>query len=133
MTPYRTLRAGVILAAKNVAGLSTFYREALGFELAAEFAEPPYVILHKSGMRLSLTTDGVSSDDFPDFTFRSLTASSEGSACLVLEVDNCNNARAALAARGVRMRSEVFRPQWGGARFFCEDPERNLIEIEELA
>ena len=133
MTPHRTLRAGVILTARDVAGLSGFYRDALGFELAAEFADPPYVILHQAGMRLSLTADGARSEDLPGFTFQAASGGAAGSTCLVIEVDDCDAARTALEARGVTMRSEVFRPPWGGARFFCEDPERNLIEIEELA
>jgi predicted enzyme related to lactoylglutathione lyase len=133
MTSYNTTRAGFILAASDVFGLAKFYEQALGFELAETFEDPPYVILVKSGMRLSLTQDGNRGDDLPGFTFRVNPDRAERAACMVLEVDDCDAAREDLAAHGVAFRSETFRPPWGGARFFCEDPEGNLIEIEQLA
>lgn len=133
MTNYRTLRAGFILAASDVFALSRFYEEVFGFELAQRFDDPPYVILTKAGMRLSLTEDGAKGDDFPEFTFRSLEDANLRPSCMVLEVDDCEIAMAELTAHGATIRSEMYRPPWGGARFFCEDPEHNLIEIEELA
>lgn len=133
MTTYRTTRAGFVLAAADVFGLTGFYESALGFEVAQTFEDPPYAILTKNGMRLSLTEDGARGDDLPGFAFRVDRDRSARAACMVLEVNDCDAARADLAAHGVTLRSEVFRPPWGGARFFCEDPEGNLIEIEELA
>lgn len=133
MTTYRTNRAGFILAAHDVFALAKFYQERFGFELAQSFEDPPYVILVKEGMRLSLTVDESQSDDLPGFTFRAAPSRAERASCMVLEVNDCDAARADLEAQGVSMRSETFRPPWGGARFFCEDPEGNLIEIEELA
>ncbi|MCX6432572.1 MAG: VOC family protein [Actinobacteria bacterium] len=52
---------------------------------------------------------------------------------LVLEVDNCEAVLAALENRGIRISSPLFRPPWGGARFFIQDPDGLFIEIEELA
>lgn len=133
MTEYRTLRAGFILAAADVFSLAQFYVDAFGFDFAQRFDDPPYAILAKEGMRMSLTEDGARGDDLPGFTFRTNDDAANRTHCLVLEVDDCDAARASLEARGVTMRSDTFRPPWGGARFFCEDPEHNLIEIEELA
>jgi len=133
MTAYRTTRAGFILAAADVFGLARFYEGAFGFEIAQTFDDPAYAILTKEGMRLSLTEDGGSGADLPGFTFRVEPGPDERASCMVLEVDDCDAARAELESRGVTLRSETFRPPWGGARFFCEDPEQNLIEIEELA
>lgn len=133
METYRTSRAGFILTAADVFSLAEFYVAAFDFKEAARFESPPYVILVKEGMRLSLTENGAKGDDLPDFTFTVEPDHNARATCMVLEVDDCDNARAALEARNVTMRSDTFRPPWGGARFFCEDPEHNLIEIEELA
>lgn len=133
MTTYRVTRPGFILATSDVFGLAKFYEQAFDFETAASFEDPPYVILTRAGMRLSLTQDGTRGDDLPDFTFRTPSSTVERATCMVLEVDDCDAARDELESRGVTLRSETFRPPWGGARFFCEDPEHNLIEIEELA
>ncbi|MFC5337467.1 VOC family protein [Leucobacter denitrificans] len=133
MTAYLTTRAGFIITAKDVSALAKFYVEGFDFELTTMFEDPPYAILVKEGMRLSLTEDGTRGDDIPEFTFSLDTNRDARSTCMVLEVDSCDAARAELESRGVTMRSETFRPPWGGARFFCEDPEHNLIEIEELA
>lgn len=133
MTTYDTTRAGFILAATDVFGLAGFYERALGFEIAQTFEDPPYTILVKQGMRLSLTQDGNQGEDLPGFTFRVAPDRAERASCMVLEVSDCDAARADLERHGVSFRSETFRPPWGGARFFCEDPEGNLIEIEQLA
>jgi hypothetical protein len=29
--------------------------------------------------------------------------------------------------------AETYRPPWGGSRFFCVDPDRYLVEIEQPA
>ncbi|MGO1538835.1 MAG: VOC family protein [Leucobacter sp.] len=133
MTTYRITRAGFILAANDVPGLAEFYEEAFDFEVAATFEDPAYVILTRQGMRLSLTETGTTGEDLPDFTFRAPPSTAERATCMVLEVDDCDAARTELSKRGVTLRSETFRPPWGGARFFCADPENNLIEIEEFA
>ena len=133
IVPPQTTRAGVILAAADVFGLATFYTQVLGFEVSTKYEDPPYIILEKQGMRLSLTEDGHRGDDLPEFTFRRVASTTERPVCLVLEVEDCDAVRAELTEHDVNFRSETFRPSWGGARFFLADPENNLIEIEELA
>jgi catechol 2,3-dioxygenase-like lactoylglutathione lyase family enzyme len=129
----QTIRAGVIIAATDVFALSSFYTDVLGFDVSARYDDPPYIILEKQGMRLSLTQDGARGDDLPDFTFRIPASVAERQVCLVLEVEDCDAVRRELAEQNIEFRSEVERPPWGGARFFLADPEDNLIEIEELA
>lgn len=131
--PVQTIRAGIIIAAADVFELSAFYTEVLGFTESARFEDPPYVILTKQGMRLSLTQNGNAGDDLPGVSFRSPTSVDTRPSCLVLEVADCDTVRTELTAHHVNFRSETFRPPWGGARFFLADPENNLIEIEELA
>ena len=131
--PLETIRAGVIIAADDVFNLASFYTKVLGFDLSARYEDPPYMILEKRGMRLSLTQNGHSGEDLPAFTFRSPTSANSRSSCRVLEVADCDAVRAELIEHNVNFRSETFRPPWGGARFFLADPENNLIEIEELA
>jgi catechol 2,3-dioxygenase-like lactoylglutathione lyase family enzyme len=131
--PLQTTRAGIIIAATDVFSLSSFYVDVIGFAVSARYQDPPYVILEKQGMRLSLTQDGTRGDDLPDFTFRIPASIAERQTCLVLEVEDCDAARSELAGLNVDFRSETERPPWGGARFYLADPENNLIEIEELA
>jgi predicted enzyme related to lactoylglutathione lyase len=52
---------------------------------------------------------------------------------LVFEVEDCGASWEALTLAGVRVVSSVFRPPWGGGRFFVVDPDNYLIEVEELA
>jgi predicted enzyme related to lactoylglutathione lyase len=52
---------------------------------------------------------------------------------LVLEVGDADMARKVLAGRGVRFLAEMYRPPWGGSRFFCVDPDGYLVEIEQPA
>jgi len=53
------------------------------------------------------------------------------SVVLVLEVDDADAAHRELERRGVPFLAEIYRPPWGGSRFFCVDPDGYLIEIEE--
>lgn len=125
-------RAGFILAAHNVQTLSAFYENVLGFEVTASYEDPPYIILKKAGMRLSLTLDGNTSEDLSEFTYRTNQSPEERAAVMVLEVDDCDGAFEYVQSQNLKIRSTIFRPPWGGARFFFSDPEGNLIEVEEL-
>ena len=51
-------RAGAILAVRNVAASIAFYRDVVGFELEAEYDDPPYATLTLAGTRLSLAEQG---------------------------------------------------------------------------
>jgi len=42
-------------------------------------------------------------------------------------------ARKVLEARGVCFLADIYRPPWGGSRFFCVDPDGYLVEIEQPA
>lgn len=43
-------RAGVILAVSDFARSVAFYRDQLGFEVEAEYDDPPYATLGRAGM-----------------------------------------------------------------------------------
>ncbi len=133
MTLTSTIRSGVILAAKDVAALTTFYTTHLGFTLEASFEDPAYAILTDGRIRLSLAEEGHPAADLPDYVTTTATDRRRPSFMLVLEVADCESALNALTAAGVEARSEIFRPPWGGARAFIADPEDNIIELEELA
>ncbi|MDI2098598.1 VOC family protein [Ruicaihuangia caeni] len=133
MPPISANRAGVILAVDDVAALTDFYTTHLGFTVEAQYESPAYTTLVNGATRLSLAEQGHPANDLPGFTMTVLPQGPTPNHCLVLEVDDCDAAYEQLRSAGVEVRSEVFRPPWGGARFFLTDPEGNLIELETLA
>jgi catechol 2,3-dioxygenase-like lactoylglutathione lyase family enzyme len=125
-------RAGVIITTKDVRVSTAFYSEHLGFDVEATFDEPPYVILQRNGMRLSLNQAAPPADDLPAFAMRPIATPATPPLMLVLEVTEIDDVFAGLVAAGVKIESEVFRPPWGGARFFISDPDGYVIEIEQF-
>jgi catechol 2,3-dioxygenase-like lactoylglutathione lyase family enzyme len=125
-------RVGVILTTKDVSVSTAFYAEHLGFDVEATFDEPPYVILQRNGMRLSLNQAGPAAGDLPAFAMSPLATPATPPLMLVIEVTDIDDVYAGLVAAGVTIESAVFRPPWGGARFFISDPDGYVIEIEQL-
>ncbi|CAB4622581.1 unannotated protein [freshwater metagenome] len=126
-------RGGVILAVESVSRSTTFYSENLGFSVEQTFEAPDYAILHLNQMRLSFAEKGTEADDIPGHFHYPPSDVTNQPTMLVVEVANCDTVHAALHAAGVTIASEVFRPPWGGGRFFIIDPDGYLIEIEEMA
>jgi catechol 2,3-dioxygenase-like lactoylglutathione lyase family enzyme len=126
-------RAGAILAVADFRRSVEFYRDELGFEVEAEYGDPPYVTLVRAGTRLSLAEQGHEADDRPGVLMRAPADPSRLAAILVLEVSDCLAAYRQLTAQGVEFLAEPFSPPWGGHRCFALDPDRNLIELEEPA
>lgn len=126
-------RAGVILSVKDVWASRDFYVKNFGFEVDAEYRDPDYVILVGAGMRLSLSRAGNQASDLPDYLQDPPEDARSQATMLVVEVDNVDEAYQALTKAGVKAASTVFRPPWGGGRYFALDPDNYLIEIEEMA
>ncbi|MBS1881797.1 MAG: VOC family protein [Actinobacteria bacterium] len=125
-------RLGAILAVADVAAASAWYRDQLGFEVEATFADPDYAILTLAGARLSLAEQGHPAADRPGVELEAPVDPARLQANLVIEVADCRGAYADLAAQGVRFLTEPFSPPWGGARVFAVDPDGYLVELEEL-
>lgn len=126
-------RVGVALAAVDVARLTAFYVDRLGFGLETSFDDPPYAILTRNGVRLSLAEQGHAASDLPSHVMTVQVDRARPATMLILEVDDCDAVRARLEDAGVSFLSDTFRPPWGGARCFMADPEGNLIELEQLS
>jgi catechol 2,3-dioxygenase-like lactoylglutathione lyase family enzyme len=126
-------RIGAVLAVRDVGAVQQFYVRHLGFDVEAEFSDPAYVILSAEGTRLSLAEEGHAAEDLPDRVMTAPAAPARPATMLVIEVQDCAAELERLRAEGVEPVSELYRPPWGGGRFFITDPEQNLIEIEELA
>jgi len=126
-------RAGVILSVADVAASRDFYIENFGFALEQQYEDPPYAILVTGGTRLSLSRAGNSAEDLPAFTQVPPPEAQSQATMLVFEVEDCDASHEALKLAGVRVASSVFRPPWGGGRFFVIDLDNYLIEVEELA
>ena len=133
MAQFTVRRAGAILAVSNLERSVAFYRDALGLELEALYDDPPYATLVSAGARLSLAEQGHPAEDRPGIELSAPADRSVASLVLVLEVDDAFEVHERLAAEGVSFLAEPYRPPWGGARFFCVDPDGYLVEIEQPA
>jgi lactoylglutathione lyase len=126
-------RAGAILAVRDVAASIAFYRDVVGFEVEAEYDDPPYATLALAGMRLSLAEQGHASEDRPGVEMTAPLDPSQAAVVVVVEVDDARAEHTAMQAAGVRLLAEPYEPPWGGCRFFCIDPDGFLVELEQPA
>lgn len=126
-------RAGVILAVSDFERSLAFYRDQLGFELEALFADPPYAILTSGATRISLAEQGHPAEDCPGVVMTAPADRSQAAAMLVLEVADCQACYETLQRDGVQFLREPYAPPWGGARCFAVDPDGHLIELEQPA
>jgi catechol 2,3-dioxygenase-like lactoylglutathione lyase family enzyme len=133
MIDFVAKRAGVILSVSDVLASRDFYVKHFGLSVDAEYEDPAYVILVGAGMRLSLSQAGNEAADLPGYLQHPPVSPRSQATMLVFEVDDCDAAHETLRAVGVELASEVFRPPWGGGRFFALDLDSYLIEVEEMA
>lgn len=131
MTDFRVTRAGAILAVADFAASLRFYRDQLGLEVLATYEDPPYATLIAAGARISLAEQNHPAPDRPGVVMSAPVDRSRAEVVLVLEVDDAQAAHQELGNRGVPFLAEIYRPPWGGSRFFCVDPDGYLVEIEE--
>jgi catechol 2,3-dioxygenase-like lactoylglutathione lyase family enzyme len=131
MTDFRVTRAGAILAVADFAASLRFYRDQLGLEVLASYEDPPYATLIAAGARISLAEQNHPAADRPGVVMSAQVDRSRADVVLVLEVDDAQAAHQELGNRGVPFLAEIYRPPWGGSRFFCVDPDGYLVEIEE--
>lgn len=131
MTDFRVTRAGAILAVADFAASLRFYRDQLGLEVLATYDDPPYATLIAAGARISLAEQNHPAPDRPGVVMSAPLDRSRADVVLVLEVDDAQAAHQELGNRGVPFLAEIYRPPWGGSRFFCVDPDGYLVEIEE--
>jgi len=131
MTGFRVTRAGAILAVADFGASLRFYRDQLGLEVSAVYDDPPYATLTAAGARISLAEQQHPAADRPGVTMAAPADRSVANVVLVLEVDDADAARVELSGRGVPFLAGIYRPPWGGSRFFCVDPDGYLVEIEE--
>jgi catechol 2,3-dioxygenase-like lactoylglutathione lyase family enzyme len=126
-------RAGAILAVSDFDRSLAFYRDLLGLEVEALYEDPRYATFTVAGARLSLAEQGHQAEDRPGVTMAAPEDASEANVVIVLEVSDARATYAELDSRGARFLAEPYEPPWGGARFFCVDPDGYLVEIEQPA
>jgi uncharacterized protein len=126
-------RAGAILAVRDVEDSIAFYRDQIGFNVEAEYDDPPYATLELAGSRLSLAEQGHPADDRPGVEMAAPVDRSRAEVVLVVEVDDAKAEYERLGAAGVKFLAEPYEPPWGGCRFFAIDPDGFLVEIEQPA
>jgi catechol 2,3-dioxygenase-like lactoylglutathione lyase family enzyme len=128
---FSVTRAGAIIGVSDFAASLRFYRDKVGLTEVAVYDDPPYATLEVAGARISLAEQGHPAPDRPDVVMSAPADRSRASVVLALEVTDAVGARKALEAAGVPFLADIYRPPWGGCRFFCVDPDGYLIEIEE--
>jgi catechol 2,3-dioxygenase-like lactoylglutathione lyase family enzyme len=131
--PFPVLRGRTILAVADVGRSRAFYVDRLGFEVAAEYDDPPYLSLARGDFHLALAEQGHPAEDRPGVTMTAPADPSHLQAVLVLEVDDCPAAYERLRADGVPFLTPPCSPPWGGSRTFAVDPDGYLVEIEQPA
>jgi catechol 2,3-dioxygenase-like lactoylglutathione lyase family enzyme len=127
------VRVGAILAVADVERSLAFYRDRLGFEVEAEYDDPPYATLLLGETRLSLAEQGHPAEDRPGVEMAAPRDPSQANVVLVVEVDDARAEHARLGEASVHFLAEPYEPPWGGCRFFCLDPDGYLVEIEQQA
>lgn len=132
MGAFEVTGAGVILAVADVGRSVSFYRDLLGFTVDALYNDPPYAVLSRAGMRLSLAEQGHGAPDH-DVVMRTPQDRSTAQAMLVLEVDDAAAVHEQLARAGADLVAPLYSPPWGGHRFFVRDPDGFLVEVEQLS
>ena len=131
MARFAVSRAGAILAVSDFERSLAFYRDTLGLEVDAVYDDPPYATLVAAGARISLAEQGHEAEDRPGVAMAAPEDPSRANVVLVLEVDDARAVYRDL--EGVRFLTEPYEPPWGGARFFCVDPDGYLVEVEQPA
>lgn len=130
---FEITRAGSILAVADLSASLRFYRDQLGLTVDKLYDDPPYVTFTAAGARISLAQHGYDSPDRPGVAMAVPDDPARANVVLVLEVPDAQAVYDQLSGRGVKFLAEVYRPPWGGCRFFCVDPDGYLVEIEEMA
>jgi lactoylglutathione lyase len=133
MGGFAVTRAGAILAVSDFDRSLAFYRDLLGLEVEALYEDPPYATFTVAGARLSLAEQGHRAEDRPGVTMAAPDDASQANVVIVFEVSDARATYAELDSRGARFLAEPYEPPWGGARFFCVDPDGYLVEIEQPA
>jgi catechol 2,3-dioxygenase-like lactoylglutathione lyase family enzyme len=119
-----------LMVVRDVAGSVEFYRR-LGFQPSVVWST--YAKLVNGAGVLHLAAQGDPPPDRPDVALRAPddTANAVVSA-VVVQVADCRQACADLAAAGVELLTEPVEPEWGGeVRAFLRDPDGHLVEINE--
>ena len=130
MAGFGVSRAGAILAVSDFQRSLAFYRDLLGFQVEALYDDPPYAILSRAGMRLSLAEQGHTAPDH-DVVMTAPADPSRSAAMLVLEVEDAHAVYEALEGEGADFVAPLYSPPWGGHRFFLLDPDGFLVEVEQ--
>jgi catechol 2,3-dioxygenase-like lactoylglutathione lyase family enzyme len=133
MASFAVSRAGAILAVADVGRSAAFYRDVLGFEVEAEYDDPPYATLARAGTRLSLAEQGHPAEDRPGVAMVAPEDPARAAVVLVLEVADALAVHDGLAATGADLLAPPYSPPWGGHRFFVRDPDGFLVEVEQPA
>lgn len=130
---FSVTRAGAIIGVSDFAASLRFYRDQLGLTEVAVYDDPPYATLEIAGARISLAEQGHHAPDRPGVVLSAPVDKARASVVLALEVTDASAARKVLEAQGVPFLADIYRPPWGGCRFFCVDPDGYLIEVEQPA
>jgi len=118
-----------MLCVRDLARSIDFYRDVLGFEVAWQWDS--IAALELVGHRVYVFTESPPTEDKPHVWLVPPSDAERTSVILVLRVEDCDAAYEELRSRGGTPLTPPATPSWGGRRFFLQDSDGYLIEIEQ--
>lgn len=116
----------------DLARARAFYEGVLGFVFRAGpiGPEPVAILHHPCGLEINFIINAVAGD--PPNILMDVPEKHAGYTHIALVVESLADAEARLVAAGVAISGRATFP--GGMRaIFCRDPDRNVIELDEVA
>ena len=118
-----------MLCVRDLERSRAFYHDVLGFEEV--WAWDTIAALELAGHRVYVFTESPPTVDKPDVWLVPQAERGRGSVILVLRVEDCEAAYAAMLERGAEFLTPPATPEWGGRRCFLLDPDGYVVEIAE--
>jgi catechol 2,3-dioxygenase-like lactoylglutathione lyase family enzyme len=118
-----------MLVVRDIEVSESFYTKHFGFHVTERLEALRR--LERPGATLYLVLPGGPTDDKPTITLTPPHDFSRPAVNLIFRVRDVLQTHQLLAAGGLRFLTPPLKPAWGGWRCFAQDPDGNLIEIEQ--
>ncbi len=119
----------VTLVTSDLAGMTTFYRDVLGFEILSDDGEN-FVEFKNEGVRFALTTHKQMVEVTDDASYRIAPAGQRVELAIAFDShEEVDQAYAEITAKGARPVTPPATMPWGQHTAFFADPDGNIHEL----